>query len=135
LDLWGVDPVPPSPSAASLMPIVRGQSEALRDRLCILGSGPERAIRTPAWYLRAAAEDLPSPGTDRRLVGRGAGGEGDAELFAKPDDRWEVNNVASRCAEVVDGLQNALAQYELALPVGRVCDLPRLSDMLRDGME
>ena len=27
-----------------------------------------------------------------------------AELFAKPDDRWDVNNVSSRCADVVQEL-------------------------------
>ena len=145
LDWWGVEAVPPSPTALSVMPIVRGEAETLRDRLCILGprgtaalgcvesprtaeggrptcgfwdrslgSGPERAIRTPAWYLRAASEP---------------------ELFAKPDDRWEVNNVTSRCREVVECLQDALVQYELALPAARVAELPPLSDVLLNGLE
>ena len=74
------------------------------------------------------AEDLPSP------FGRGAGGEGGSELFAKPDDRCEVNDVASRCREVAECLQDALGQYELTLPTGRVLDLPPLSDVLRNGM-
>ena len=56
------------------------------------------------------------------------------ELFAKPDDRWEVNDVASRCREVVESLQAALGQYELMLPTGRVLDLPPLSDVLRNGV-
>jgi len=29
---------------------------------------------------------------------------GSAELYAKPDDRWDVNNVSRRCADVVDEL-------------------------------
>ena len=77
---------------------------------------------------RGLPENLPSPS------GRGAGGDGDSELFAKPDDRWEVNNVASRCREVVECLQDVLAQYELTLPTGRVLDLPPLSDVLRNGL-
>ena len=113
LDWWGVDHRPHSPTAASVMPIVRGGSDALHDRLCVLGSGQQRAIRTPAWYLRATAEP---------------------ELFAKPDDRCEVNDVASRCREVAECLQDALGQYELVLPTGRVSDLPPLSDVLRNGM-
>ena len=56
LDWWGVDPMPHSPTAASVMPILRGQSAALHDRLCIVGNGPDRALRTPAWYLRAREE-------------------------------------------------------------------------------
>lgn len=121
LEWWGVDSPPHSPTAASLLPIVRGQTETLRDRLCILGSA-ERAIRTPAWHLREG----------------GKAGLADAEhveLFAKPDDRWEVNDVASRCRDVVECLQDALTQYELTLPSGRIADLPALSELLLTGME
>ncbi|MFH1922902.1 MAG: sulfatase-like hydrolase/transferase [Planctomycetota bacterium] len=51
LDWWGIADPPASPSAASLMPLVREETESLRDRLCLVGDGAERAIRTPAWYL------------------------------------------------------------------------------------
>ena len=112
LDFWQIAP-PQSPTARSLLPLVRQQAAAPRDRLCIR-SGIERAIRTPAWYLRLGAEP---------------------ELFVKPDDRWEVNNVANRCAEVVECLQDALTQYELSLPSGRIADLPPLSDVLLRGLE
>jgi hypothetical protein len=101
-------------TAESLLPLVRGQPVAGRDRLCIAGAEGQRAIRTPAWYLRAAAEP---------------------ELFAKPDDRWEINNVASRCQDVVEQLLEALAAYEAALSAGRISDLPPLSDALLHGLE
>jgi arylsulfatase A-like enzyme len=78
--------------ASSLLPIVRGDVEALRDRI-FLASRRERAIRTPAWLLRQA-------------------GAGRPELYAKPGDRWEVNEVAQLCPEVVSGLQAALADWE-----------------------
>ena len=113
LDWWSVEDTPHTPTAASVLPIVRQQSDSIRDRLCIRGKGIDRAIRTPAWYLRTAAEP---------------------ELYAKPDDRWEVNNVASRCQEVVECLQDAMLQYELTLPVGRVAELPALSDVLLNGL-
>jgi hypothetical protein len=96
------------------MPLLRQETDALRDRLCLAGGNGQRAIRTPAWHFRAGDEP---------------------ELFAKPDDRWEVNNVACRCPEVVEGLQAALAQYELTLPAGRSRDLPPLSDVLLHGLE
>jgi arylsulfatase A-like enzyme len=114
LDWWNVEAMPYSPTAASLLPIVRQEADALRDRLCIVGGQSERAIRTPAWHLRV-------------------GGIAGAELFAKPDDRWEANNVASRCQEVVERLQDAMRQYELTLPAGRVTDLPPLGDVLLHG--
>jgi arylsulfatase A-like enzyme len=113
LDWWHVGGVPASPTARSLLPTAQENAAAPRERLGI-AAGAERAIRTPAWYLRAGDE---------------------AELFAKPDDRWEVNDVASRCPEVVEGLQEALRQYEQALAAGSVSKLPPLSDVLLNGLE
>jgi hypothetical protein len=66
-------------------------------------------MRTPAWYLRAG---------------------GQPQLFVKPDDRWEINDVVSRCPGIVEGLQTALTQYELALPAARISQLPPLSPAL-----
>lgn len=110
---WQNGTAPFSPTAASLMPVVRQDIYTLRDRLCIAGHGAERSIRTPAWYLRAASE---------------------GELYVKPDDRWEVNNVSNRCLEVVECLQDALLQYEQAMLRGSIADLPPLSDVLIHGL-
>ncbi len=85
-----------------------------RDRLCAGGHAAERAIRTPAWHLRRTA--VP-------------------ELFSKPDDYWEANNVAPRCREVVECLEDALVEFEQTLQVGQTADLPPLSDVLLNGME
>jgi hypothetical protein len=82
--------------------------------LCLAGRGSERAIRTPAWYLRSAA--VP-------------------ELFAKPDDRWEVNNVAVRCPEVVECLGDALTEFDQTVQHGRLADLPPLSAALVEGLD
>jgi len=114
LDWWGIAQRPPSPTGTSLLPIVGAETETVRDRLGIAGGGTERAIRTPAWYLRAAA---------------------DPELFAKPDDRWDVNNVANRCQEVVECLLAVLAEYEQTLQCGRAADLPPLGEVLLNGLE
>jgi arylsulfatase A-like enzyme len=106
--------VPISPTGGSVLPLIRQEAVALRDRLCIAGDNGQRAIRSPAWYLRAGDEPA---------------------LFAKPDDRWDVNNVSSRCREVVECLQDALSQFELTLPAGRVSDLPPLNDVLVHGLD
>ena len=117
-DLWATlleccgAEVPPSPTAGSLVPIVRDEAPSARDRLCI-GGGTDRAVRTPAWFLRTA----PQP-----------------ELFAKPDDRWEVNDVAGRCHEVVECLQDVLGQYEQTLHSGKIADLPPLGEVLLTGL-
>jgi arylsulfatase A-like enzyme len=111
--LWQNGTAPVSPTAAGLLPVVRQDICTLRDRLCIAGLGEERAIRTPAWYLRMT---------------------GESELYVKPDDRWEVNNVYTRCMEVAECLQDALLQYEHAIRSGSIADLPPLSDVLIQGL-
>ena len=93
--------------ANSLLPIVRGAVEAIRDRAHMI-SDAEQALRTRAWLLR-------------QPVG------GPAELYAKPGDRWEVNEVANLCGEVVAGLQAALAQIEQLDEEG---ESPPLDDLL-----
>jgi hypothetical protein len=55
----------------------------------------QQAIRTRAWFLR-------------RFQSEGAWQH---ELFAKPDDRWESNEVASRCGDVVELLAAELDRF------------------------
>ncbi len=113
LDCWGIAG-PPAPTAASLMPLIREEAESVRDRLCIVNQAGQRAIRTPAWYLR----------------------DGDPpELFRKPDDRWEVNDVSDRCEQVVDLLRKTLAACEDSFRQGGTADLPPLDELLVAGLE
>jgi arylsulfatase A-like enzyme len=114
LQWWGVAHVPRVPDAASLMPVVREDVASVRDRVCLVAEGSERAIRTPAWHLRDAAEP---------------------ELFAKPDDRWEVNDVADRCPEVVDLLREAFAEYARVLSSGERTGVRPLENILLTGIE
>jgi hypothetical protein len=46
------------------------------------------SVRTPAWFLRAQV-----------------GKKKTRELYFKPDDLWEVNDLAERCAEVVGAIE------------------------------
>jgi hypothetical protein len=104
-----------SPTALSWLPIIAQDPTAPRhDRLCTAGVNNERSIRTPAWYLRAA---------------------GEGELYVKPDDRFEVNNVSNRCLEIVEGLQQACVQYEQTLHSGQIADLPPLEEVLHNGLD
>jgi len=99
-----------------LRDIVEGRDQPPRDIACAVAKG-ERAIRTPAWFLREV-------GT--------SGDEPKVELFAKSDDRWEVNEVASRAAEVVDNLKAALNAFEQAAREGRLPELSPLAEALSD---
>lgn len=63
-----------------------------RDRV-IVAAGEERAIVTDEWHL---------------VVGRSPEGERVGRLFAKPDDFFELSDVADRCRAVADELAAAL---------------------------
>ncbi|HEX7375934.1 MAG TPA: sulfatase-like hydrolase/transferase [Pirellulales bacterium] len=115
LDAVGIAP-PAGGWGRSLLPLARNEAFALRDRLALVGAAGETGLRTPAWYLRmpaAASESLEEPLP---------------ELYAKPDDRWEVNDVADRCPEVVRSLQAAWVDLRQNLESG--ASLPPLDDSL-----
>jgi hypothetical protein len=76
----------------------------------------QRTIRTPAWFLRE------SRGDEQPAY----------ELFAKPDDRFEANEIASRCGDVVEMLAAELDQFSTAATSGQVSKLPPLAEILYD---
>jgi sulfatase-like protein len=98
-----------------LFQIARNEDHPPRE-VAVAVSGNQRAIRTPAWYLR----DCPN------------GEQRQCELFAKPDDRWEVNEVSSRCQHEVELLAAALDQFQSALRQGSLTELAPLPEILRD---
>jgi arylsulfatase A-like enzyme len=76
----------------SLLPVARWDQSAVREA-AVLTAGPDHwALRTPAWHLLAS----------------GAGDAPRVELYAKPGDRYEVNDVAIRAPEIVAGLGQQL---------------------------
>ncbi len=89
----------------SALALARSQAAALRDRVILSGPASQRAVRTSAWYMRAA-EYLPPDSSRKRELA--------VELFAKPDDRWDMNDVADRCPEVVELLTAVLDGAECA---------------------
>jgi hypothetical protein len=52
-------------------------------------------IRTPAWMLRSTPSSLAAP---------------TVELYVKPDDKWEANEVAQRRPDVAERLLAVLNQ-------------------------
>jgi hypothetical protein len=81
----------------------------------------ERIVRTPAWMLRQVVEI--ENGSDASAMPS-------VELFAKPDDRWEANEIADRCPEVAERLL-AILERAAADPA-KQADFPQLDgDLLR----
>lgn len=75
------------PDRSPLMQLVREEIDEICERVSIEGTGGESALATREWFLRK------TDGNGPRI-----------ELYVKPDDRWEVNDVADRCPEVLENL-------------------------------
>jgi arylsulfatase A-like enzyme len=76
----------------------------------------ERALRVPAWFLRQETTGQPL-------------------LYAKPDDRWEFNEISDRCQEVAGQLAEVLEWFEAAARADDRQHLAPLAEVLREGME
>jgi sulfatase-like protein len=98
-----------------LLSDVRGESFDASGAACAISRG-QRAIRTPAWFLRESQ----TTGGPRH------------ELFAKPDDRYEANEVASRCGDVVELLAAELDRFESTARAGRLAEAAPLAELLCD---
>lgn len=113
-DWWDLDSAKPSLFTQSLLPIVRGEAISKRDRACVLGQGAERAIRTAAWYLRQHEQGM--------------------GLYCKPDDRWEVNDILSRCQDVGEKLSAVLDEFAATAEGDDVSRLTPLDSVLAEGL-
>lgn len=79
----------------SLLRLAADEGEPIRDRAFLHDGQSEWAVRTAHWYLRR----------------RSAEQEPRYTLYVKPDDRWERNDVADRCPDVVEALDAALNEF------------------------
>jgi hypothetical protein len=67
----------------------------------ISASDSSRSIRTAEWCLR---QDVPFGGNVTESSAEHTSGE----LFVRPDDRWEANDVAKLCPDAVESLTKAM---------------------------
>lgn len=82
-----------SSEGMSLLPALGGMPLTLRDLVKASNNG-QQMRRSPAWMLIRGEH---------------------SELYAKPDDRWEANDIASRCPEIITILSDSTTA-EQALP-------------------
>ena len=73
---------------SSLQTRIAEETEPFRESLIVHGKHGETTLVTPEWFLRRVPH-----GEAFRV-----------ELYVKPDDRWEVNDVADRCGEMLEEL-------------------------------
>jgi arylsulfatase A-like enzyme len=101
--------------AISLLGMVQGREMTARD-IAVATAPNQRLIRTPAWQLRDVRE----------------GEDVLRELFTKPDDRWEANEVSSRAGDVAALLAAELDRFEDAARTGRLAELAPPAETLLD---
>ena len=82
-----------------LLPIVRGERHSVRDFACLGMDAEEFAIRTPEWHFILPVEVDPDDPP------RGP------QLFRKPDDRWEQNDVFHENPEIAEKLELTLRRF------------------------
>jgi arylsulfatase A-like enzyme len=92
----------PAVHGRSLLPLARDEVEEVRGYACSglrLDDGVEWALRTSQWaYLLPIAN---TKGDERRR----------AQLYVKPDDRWEVNDVIQHHPELVEHLEQVIRGF------------------------
>lgn len=125
---WGRHDGVPS-HGQSLMPLLRGDRLTVRDRACTVAYDPllqggmpsELAIRTKYWHLRL---DMRAPSTEEDSLAV------QPSLYVKPDDRWEQNEISSRCADQVEALRTAIDDFETAVQSEHASVVAPLDDCL-----
>ncbi len=135
LAAWWECSAPPGLWGRDLLAVVRQEGwDAPRQLAPVATPAAAAAVRTPAWHLY----DEQPPTEEPRLP------EDElwvpeplptAHLFRKPDDRWEVNDVADRLPEVVARLRHLGWHWRRLAPQAAWHELPELDEVLLHGVE
>lgn len=103
-----------SSTGKDLIALSRDESAWQREAAFAVGDS-QRAARTKAWSLHLDAANKSS-------------------LYAKPDDRWEANEVADRCGEVATKLASVIDQFDELVNQGKQVSLEPLPSELSEGI-
>jgi len=103
-----------------LLPLIQGEQTKVRDYACMGMDVEEFAIRTHHWHLIVPV--VSDPDEPRS-----------SELYRKPEDRWEQNNVIEQHPEIADQLELALRRFVEALGRDALEDLVALREIARYG--
>jgi arylsulfatase A-like enzyme len=119
LDAFGA----PSPDVhgKSLLPLLRGEVAQTREYACTgirLGEAVEWSLRTRDWAYILPANQAPNEPPRA------------PQLYVKPDDRWEVNDVAQHHWETVEQLERLLHGFVAATRAPGPFQPPKLSETI-----
>jgi arylsulfatase A-like enzyme len=121
LDAFGLPP--PPVHGRSLLPLLRGEQAPVRAYACAglrQGAEAEWALRSPDWsFLLPVAQVADAPPRP-------------PQLYVKPDDRWEVNNVLQHHLELAEHLEQTLRGFVEATRRPGPLQPPELRDVEAD---
>ena len=118
----------------SLLPLVDRPTASGRDAIVAAGAGGIRSIRTADWSLRREPVEA-IEGVDGAASASADDDRWRRELYVRPDDRWEANDVASLCSDVVAMLDGVLAEAERALERGESLPVEMLPGDVRSSAD
>lgn len=122
---WFGGELPGGGGSRNLLPSITGQAaanEPAPHQRAVAAREEFAVLHTPLWCWQA---ELPGS-----IVEEGAAAEPEGKLFVKPDDRWEVNEVASRCPDIARRMHAELARFAELADAGRLDELPPLPEEL-----
>lgn len=85
----------------------------------VAGAEKSWALRTPCWF---ATGQLDAEATTAEST----------KLYAKPDDRFEANDVADICEDVAIEMRSEYTRTVDSIQAGTFAELPELSELLRE---
>ena len=106
----------------SLLPLVRGNPTAWRDHTVSISEGGLRAIRSPGWCLQETPTEVENTNN----------GSPTGQLFLRPDDYHEMNDIADLRGDVVEGLAEAIRRFEKACQQNGPIDQAQLDPALHE---
>ncbi len=94
----------------SMLPLMRESRPTWRDAVISTAPAGAWSIRTPDWCLHCppSDDDLSPPAFEPPAP----------SLFVRPDDRWEANDVAKLCPDVVTELTQVVGEVSVRIAVG-----------------
>ena len=115
-DLLAAERVTPNPLIpADLSQLNTSNWPASNDRAAAVGP-EQRSLRTPAWFLHQPHTNPP-------------------QLYVKPDDRWETNDVANRCPDIVEQMVEQLDLCQQLFEQTASDAWPTLPELLAEGLD
>ena len=126
LDWAGVDMLRNHVGSQFPLSLIHTERPCLGQR-AVSVSDSTRMLRTVSWMYREESMKGPAPDT-------GASSRKSPnliQLFAKPDDRWEFNDVSDRCPDIAHQLSRELQQFCKFAQASKLDTLPTLPENLR----